>query len=508
MAQRRGFREYLAGLLAPRERNKTLTALAGAEPVTGSKLPAVQRLQFFLSESVWDPEAVNARRLELLRADPATAPHGGGVLVIDDSGDRKDGTATAHVGRQYLGRYGKTDNGVVTVTTVWADGRVYYPVHAVPYTPAKYFAKGKNDPEFRTKLVIGAELAVRARAQGFTFRAVVADSAYGDQDGFRAELAEAGLPFVMALRPHRGTWARAADAHTPVEAAWSLAWGGPDDPGDWEPVTRTFRDGHTETWWAADATLGGWGPDGVRRLVVATADPGTLPDKATWYLVTNLPRPGGPREQDSPWPAAPLAEIVRLYGIRNWIEQSYKQVKDELGWADFQVRSDIAIRRHQTLVNCAFCFCWDAWFADQPGSSQPAAPQPGPGRGERGLPRRRPAAGAIVAADAARGPRLAHPVDRAAALVDRMVQGAPAAAAASPDQLSHGRPRPEPLPAALIQRTTVSRRPICGSNNRSGSAKRSDNGRLSGATRSPASDHAGGGAQPHARLGHVIRYIC
>ena len=35
VAQRRGFREYLAGLLAPRDRNKTLTALAGAEPVDG-----------------------------------------------------------------------------------------------------------------------------------------------------------------------------------------------------------------------------------------------------------------------------------------------------------------------------------------------------------------------------------------------------------------------------------------------------------------------------------------
>src|SRR6266568_2559973 len=76
LAQRRGFREYLAGLLAPRERNKTLTALAGAGHA------AVQRLQFFLSESRWDPEQVNARRLELLAADPATAPHGGGVLVI------------------------------------------------------------------------------------------------------------------------------------------------------------------------------------------------------------------------------------------------------------------------------------------------------------------------------------------------------------------------------------------------------------------------------------------
>src|SRR6059036_235948 len=86
VAQRRGFREYLAGLLAPRDRNKTLTALAGAEPVTGAQHPAVQRLQFFLSESRWDAGQVNARRLELLLADPATAPHDAGVLVIDDSG--------------------------------------------------------------------------------------------------------------------------------------------------------------------------------------------------------------------------------------------------------------------------------------------------------------------------------------------------------------------------------------------------------------------------------------
>jgi hypothetical protein len=207
---------------------------------------------------------------------------------------------------------------------------------------------------------------------------------------------------------------------------------------------RTFRDGHAETWWAADATLGWWGPDGARRLVVATADPGTLPRKATWYLVTNLPRPGGPRQAESVHPAADLAEIVRIYAIRNWIEQSYKQVKDELGWADFQVRSDTAIRRHQALVNCAFCFCWAAWFADHP-AQETAPPRPEPGRGERGVARRRPAAGTVLAAGAARGTCLAFPLDRAAALVAGMVKGAPAAAPASPDQLGRGRLRPAPL---------------------------------------------------------------
>src|SRR6201984_2941471 len=133
----------------------------------------------------------------------------------------------------------RTASGVVTVTTVWADERLYYPVHAVPYTPAKHFAKGKNDPAFRTKLAIGAALAARAREAGCAFRAVAADSAYGDQDGFRAELSEAGLPFVMALKPRRGTWAYGPDAHTPVDAARALAWGGPEDPRDWHPVVRS-----------------------------------------------------------------------------------------------------------------------------------------------------------------------------------------------------------------------------------------------------------------------------
>lgn len=90
-----GSGEYLAGRLLPRDRNKTLTCLAGTAPVVGAQHPAVQRLQFFLSESTWDHERVNSRRVELLLADPATAPPSGGVLVIDDSGDRKDGKATA-----------------------------------------------------------------------------------------------------------------------------------------------------------------------------------------------------------------------------------------------------------------------------------------------------------------------------------------------------------------------------------------------------------------------------
>ncbi|WP_345006464.1 IS701 family transposase, partial [Streptosporangium album] len=417
---------YLAGLLLPRDRNKTLTCLAGAEPVVGAQNAAVQRLQFFLTESPWEPETINTRRLDVLRSDPVTAPHAGGVLVVDDTGDRKDGTATAHVAHQYLGSVGKIENGIVAVTTLWADERIYHPLHVVPYTPAGRLPRGRSDPAFYTKPQLATALAGRARAAKVPFRALVADCAYGDNAAFTAELWAAGLPFVLALKPNKGSWAPADAAHTPVDAARELAWTGPEAPDAWTAVVRRFRDGRTTVWWAADAVLAGYGPNQAVRLIVATADPATLPAKATWYLATNLPRPGSARAASSPHPAADLAEIVRLYGLRTWIEQGYKQVKDELGWADFQVRSDVAIRRHWTLVMCAFTFCRHARPIDPPPSPQAlSAPAEADG-GERGVYRQSATRATVLASEHPPCPRLADPTCTAATLVAQLVEQAPA----------------------------------------------------------------------------------
>jgi hypothetical protein len=444
LSQRRCFREYLRGLLLPRERAKTLTGLAGTEPVLGAQAPPAQRLQWFLSESSWDADAVNARRLEELCADPATRPHEGGVLVIDETGDRKDGAKTAHVAPQYLGSLGKIANGIVAVGSLWADEDVYYPLHVEPYTPASRLAGGKADPGFRTKPQIAVELVDAALAAGFVFRAVVADCLYGENAAFEGALWVEHLPYVVALRPSRGSWGPAEAAHTPADAARAVRWGGPRDRGAWQPAVRRFRDGHRETWWAAELTLPGYGPDQPTRLVVATTDPAALPPSSTWYLATNLPRPGSPRATASPLRPAALAEVVRLYGLRMWVEQSYKHVKQELGWADWRVRSDRAIRRHWQLVCCAFSFCWWAWSrapdagpplgadaATRPAVIEPATVAAGwggnvAGRGAAGRPPERVLAGGVAA-----GAGLAAPVDHAVALVARLVGAAPAPAAPS-----------------------------------------------------------------------------
>ena len=105
-------------------------------------------------------------------------------------------------------------------------------------------------------------------------------------------------------------------------------------------------------------------------VVVATTDPATLPDLTTFYLFTNLASPDGERDAgDRELRAADLAEVTRLYALRSWIEQSYKQVKNALGWAHYQVRKDLSIRRHWQLVCCAFSFCW--WACTDRGEMSP-----------------------------------------------------------------------------------------------------------------------------------------
>ncbi len=152
---------------------------------------------------------MEAKRLSLLQEDPSTAPTARGVLVIDETGDRKDGHQTAHVSRQYLANLGKIDNGVVSVSSLWADERVYYPVDVEPSTPAVYFTKGKNDPQFRTKLKIALQVVARALAEGIPFRAVVADSFYGEDRTLRGGLRKLKVPYMMALKPsHDGRASR------------------------------------------------------------------------------------------------------------------------------------------------------------------------------------------------------------------------------------------------------------------------------------------------------------
>jgi len=308
----------------------------------------------------------------------------------------------------------------------------------MPYTPASWFAQKQDDPAFRTKLAIAVALVKEAVAWHWPFKAVVADSFYGEDRTVRANLREMNLGYVFALKPSHSWRCTENEPGSLDEVARATVWHA-RHPGVWQAVDRVFREGHRERWWALEVQAGPYGPQRRERAVVVTTDPQTLPELSTWYLVTNLPIPNTPSAPHGPGSGASLAEVVRLYGLRMWVEQSYKQVKITLGWAEDQVRSSRAIQRHWILIYCAFTFCWwqvnpsalpEGWLGDA--AMAPAAPPTTPValRGEKKLHRRISQSSTLVAQRAQTSSQLARTRHYAQALLARLFVGAPAASLA------------------------------------------------------------------------------
>ncbi len=421
--ERRALRQYVIGLLLPREHNKTLVELASIVPDTNR-----QALHHFLHDAPWDAEALNRRRLQQWQAHPLLCPHAGGVLIIDETGDPKRGHRIVLAAQQYLGKLGHVANGVVAVTSQWTDGTRHAPLGVKPYRPASRLPQGRKDPDFRTKPALAWQLIEEARAAGIPFRLVVADSIYGENADLEAKLFAATIPYIMGLKPSHGTWQQVDDpanppAFTPAEAATRL----PLDA--WERTVRFDSHGKELVRYIVELELGPvYGPTKGVRLIAATLDPAHLKPESTWYLTTSLPLTQVSAEQ-----------VYEIYRLRDWIEHYYKPVKHELGWADYQVRPERAIVRHWQLVMLAYTFSLlvgalpegAATPLDAP-LDAPAAAADAPERGSAGGKIRTnsgPRGAHRLERDPASGAGVALPLGAAAALLDTLVVRRPTARA-------------------------------------------------------------------------------
>jgi SRSO17 transposase len=421
--ERQALRQYLIGLLLPREHNKTLVELASLVP--GAER---QALHHFLHDAPWDAEALNRRRLQLWQAHPYLGPHPEGVLIVDETGDAKRGHRIELAAQQYLGKLGHVADGVVSVTSQWTDGTRHVPLGVKPYRPGSRLPLGKKDPAFHTKPELAWTLIQEAQAAGIPFRLVVADSVYGESSQLEAHLVTAGIPYIMGLRPSHGTWQMVEDpahppAFTPAEAAARLP------AHAWEWTVRYDSHGTPLVRYVAELELGmggsGYGPTKGFRLIAATLDPATLKPENTWYLATTLPL-----EEASP------EQVYELYRLRDWIEHYYKPAKHELGWADYQVRPERAIVRHWQLVMLAFTFSLLVGAIPASGSASTAAPR-SPARetaaGEKisgtelGHRRRRVRGAGRLERHAAVGAQLALPLGSAAGVLATLVHERPTA---------------------------------------------------------------------------------
>ena len=123
---RQALERYTTGLLTELP-NKNGDTIAQAVPGTSA-----QRLQEFLTNMQWDEEDLNRQRVQKMIAE---ATRGDGVLVFDDTGFPKQGTASVGVARQYSGTLGKVGNCQIAVTCCYTDPQATWPVAVRLYLP-------------------------------------------------------------------------------------------------------------------------------------------------------------------------------------------------------------------------------------------------------------------------------------------------------------------------------------------------------------------------------------
>jgi SRSO17 transposase len=119
----------MLGLLAglPRANCWTIAEHAGEATPDG--------MQHLLARAIWDADAVRDDLLEYVvehLGDPSA------VLVVDEIGDLKKGTATVGVQRQYTGTAGRVENAQVAVYVAYAAAGGYAFLDRALYLPRSW----------------------------------------------------------------------------------------------------------------------------------------------------------------------------------------------------------------------------------------------------------------------------------------------------------------------------------------------------------------------------------
>jgi SRSO17 transposase len=328
----------LEGLLAPVERKngwQLAEAIGDARPWRTQRVP---------SHVLWDEDAARdlcrEHAVERLGAEDA-------VLVVDETAFARKGGHSAGVARQYCGTLGKVENCQVGVFLAYGsrgghaliDRRLYLPEAWAGDAERRRAAKVPDDAPSLTKPEIAREMIARALDAGVPCGWVLGDEVYGADRRLRTMLEERGKPYLLAIRSNDRLEAEldgSLGQHEPSVLARALparAWrrlsAGAGTKGerlyDWARVRLVRpRDPSRERWLLA------------RRPI---ADPADL----AYFVVF---APAGLR----------LLDLARAAGRRWLVEECFEAAKQEVGLADYEVRSWHGWHRHVTLAMLALAF--------------------------------------------------------------------------------------------------------------------------------------------------------
>jgi SRSO17 transposase len=384
---------YLTGLLTDLP-HKTCDTIA--DVIAGT---SVERLQHLLTDAAWDPLELDKVRVKrLLELHPVTD----GILIFDDTGLPKKGTASVGVAPQYSGTLGKIGNCQVVVSAEFladdpaASTPFHWPVSTQLFLPESWTQDAERRKQAQvpeeitqqTKPEIALGLLDRAKLWGVPIQAVVVDAGYGDNPHFLQGLDERQVPYVCAVQSTFGCRLPSEVAATAAQAPVYSGRGQPRKPrpAPLYTVKALIESLPTSAWQTINWREGTKGTMQIQAVALrvhwatgsslhSTSHSRVYTGPEGW-LLAERPVPQAVADDPQPTPTEPqekeeekikywfsvlptdtsLQRLVLLAHARWVIEQFYEDAKQECGFDHYQGRSWDGLHRHLALVMLAYSF--------------------------------------------------------------------------------------------------------------------------------------------------------
>ncbi len=205
------------------------------------------------------------------------------------------------------------------------------PMQYLSISPTPWYLKFLNlasafSREMNTKRApqLAVEIIREIQAIGFNIKLVVADSMYGESGDVTGVLSELKLPFIVSIRSNHPVW---------------LLPGQRVRYNRWRAYEQKLSHRQPEQRFIREIIFGKRHP--IRYYQISKSSDSEPKPEDTWFIMTNL---SGNIQ----------LKVAQLYSLRNWIEYGFKQVKNELGWADFRLTDYASIERWWEIVFSAY----------------------------------------------------------------------------------------------------------------------------------------------------------
>lgn len=355
-------KDYLLGLFGTERGNRNIERMN--EKVGGN----YQSQQHFITDSPWS--ALDAMKIVAKKTNKLLGSVKEQGLMIDESSNKKSGMDSVGVSRQHNGNLGKIENSQTGVYAALAKEEKVCLVNCRLFLPevwtkdaARCKAAGvpKEAMVYKTKQQLAVEMIDELDKDGIQYGWIGADGFYGVSSEFRGELEGRNKKYILDLHRNQHFYFEKPIIEikhkTNKEGEQRILYKTKTKTESIEKYQKELPETEYQTTYIRKGTKG-WIVADVHAVSIWTWDKKSAEASQKTLLINKKKELNELKYAISNFllQEKTIPELALMHGQRHWIERAFRDEKNELGLAEYQIRKYHSWYHHQALVMMAMVF--------------------------------------------------------------------------------------------------------------------------------------------------------